>query len=75
MRFVGGLRDGDIKMLAGMVEHVGDEPGLKGRLLNVIHSAHDRQRVDRLEPVIRGLTDDEILWLCENPEAVRKPLR
>jgi hypothetical protein len=71
MRTARSLREGDVEMLAGVVAYVGVEPGLKERLLVSLQGSRDRDRVDRLEPVLRRLDDSEILWLSENAERFR----
>jgi hypothetical protein len=69
------LSEADVEMLAGVVNFVGVEAGLKERLLAALGSSQDRRRVDRLEPVIRRLDESEILWLSENPEQLRRRAR
>jgi hypothetical protein len=69
------LSEKDVRMLAGMVSYIGVEPGVRGRLLSALNAAQDRRRADRLEPVLKRLSDAEILWLSENPEKLRRDAR
>jgi hypothetical protein len=65
-RFASPLNDGDVAMLVTAVEFCGTDAGLKERLSEGLRSARDAYRKGRLLPLIRNLTEAELVWFCEN---------
>ena len=65
-RVAATLSAGDVAMLANAIEFCGSKPGFKGRLTGTIAGAYDRERVSRLQSLIRKLSESELVWLCEN---------
>ena len=70
-RVTRSLAEGDVAFLCGRVHYCGGYTGdrFKGRLIGAVQTGYDHARQSRLAPVVKSLTEEEILWLCENHDA------
>ena len=61
------LHESDVYTLSRAVEYCGGYRGerFKGLLLSTLQSGYDKERIGRLEKVVKNLTEEEIIWLCE----------
>ena len=65
-RLAAALDGGDITMLANAIEFCGTAPGFKELLPDALGTAYDADRKGRLRPLVRALSEAELIWLCQN---------
>ena len=66
------LSSDDRRWLRQAAESCDDGPGLKRCLLALLERSRDSYLSDNLRPVLAGLTDDEVVWLCGDYERERR---
>jgi len=66
-RVLRGLQDGDVVALSRAVEHCGGYRGepFKGLLVSTLQTGYDKERAHRLRIAVSSLSEEEIVWLCE----------